>query len=172
MADIRPIAGLQGYFISDCGDVFRDRNDKHFRGRFKIKCRKINGYWCFSSARKLGGKIKKVHRVICEAFNGPPPFSGALVRHLDDNRDNNSSGNLAWGTVKDNSADAKRNGVNSTEVLKLGEEHYMAKLYEHDALDIRFALSNGARGCDLADAYGVSRATITNIRKRKVWTHI
>jgi len=45
---------------------------------------------------------KKVHRLICEAFHGPPPFEGAIVIHLDENALNNRADNLRWGTQKEN----------------------------------------------------------------------
>jgi hypothetical protein len=44
----------------------------------------------------------KVHRAVCEAFHGPPPFEGAVVIHLDENAHNNRPGNLKWGTQKEN----------------------------------------------------------------------
>lgn len=46
-----------------------------------------------------------VHQVVCLTFHGPPPFEGALVRHLDNDASNNAAENLAWGTAKDNADD-------------------------------------------------------------------
>lgn len=48
------------------------------------------------------GKNYKVHRMVCEAFHGPPPFDGAVVIHLDENGLNNRPENLKWGTQKEN----------------------------------------------------------------------
>lgn len=48
------------------------------------------------------GKTFKVHQLVCEAFNGPKPFDGAVVMHLDENPANNRPDNLAWGTQKEN----------------------------------------------------------------------
>lgn len=45
---------------------------------------------------------KKVHRLVCEAFHGPPPFEGAVVIHRDENALNNRPENLKWGTQKEN----------------------------------------------------------------------
>jgi len=47
------------------------------------------------------GKTYKVHRLVCEAFNGPP-FEGAVCMHLDSDYKNNKPENLAWGTQKEN----------------------------------------------------------------------
>jgi hypothetical protein len=47
------------------------------------------------------GKTYKVHRLVCEAFNGPAPDEYVCM-HLDENSRNNQPGNLAWGTQKQN----------------------------------------------------------------------
>jgi hypothetical protein len=52
------------------------------------------------TTRKYG--THKVHRLICEAFHGPPPFDGAVVIHKDENALNNKEENLMWGTQKEN----------------------------------------------------------------------
>lgn len=44
----------------------------------------------------------KVHRLVCEAFHGPPPFDKAVVIHLDEDATNNRADNLKWGTQKEN----------------------------------------------------------------------
>jgi hypothetical protein len=44
----------------------------------------------------------KVHRAVCEAFHGAPPFPRAVVIHLDENAVNNKPENLRWGTQKEN----------------------------------------------------------------------
>lgn len=48
------------------------------------------------------GQNYKIHRLVCEAFHGPPPFPDAVVVHLDENALNNKSSNLRWGTQKEN----------------------------------------------------------------------
>lgn len=52
-------------------------------------------YW------KKFGNIK-VHRAVCEAFHGPPPFEGAVVIHMDEDGLNNRPQNLKWGTQREN----------------------------------------------------------------------
>lgn len=63
------------------------------------------GVWSKADQRFIvvyKGKTYKVHRLICEAFNGPAPFEGAVAMHLDENPANNRAGNLKWGTQKEN----------------------------------------------------------------------
>lgn len=52
----------------------------------------------------------KLPQLIMRAFIGPPPEGKGLVRHLDDNPENNILENLAWGDHNDNMQDAIRNG--------------------------------------------------------------
>ena len=47
-------------------------------------------------------KTFKIHRLVCEAFHGPPPFDGAVVMHIDDDPANNTPENLKWATQKEN----------------------------------------------------------------------
>jgi hypothetical protein len=46
-----------------------------------------------------------VHRLICRAFHGAPPFEGAIVRHLNDEVADCRAENLAWGTHAGNAVD-------------------------------------------------------------------
>jgi hypothetical protein len=48
------------------------------------------------------GKTHKIHVLVCEAFHGPKPFSGAIVIHEDENPQNNRADNLRWGTRREN----------------------------------------------------------------------
>ena len=41
----------------------------------------------------------------------PNPHKYEIVRHLDDDKENNSLSNLKWGTIKENIEDAIRNNV-------------------------------------------------------------
>lgn len=62
-----------------------------------------NGY--FDGKRyifKFRGKSHKVARLICETFNGPPPFSDSICMHSDEDSRNNLPSNLVWGTQKEN----------------------------------------------------------------------
>ncbi len=51
-------------------------------------------------------KTSTVNRAVALAFI-PNPKSYPMVRHLDDDIDNNNVDNLAWGTAADNSADMR-----------------------------------------------------------------
>ena len=48
------------------------------------------------------GRTYKVHRLICEAFHGPPPPGMSIVIHKNENALDNRPDNLRWGTQKEN----------------------------------------------------------------------
>ena len=50
-----------------------------------------------------------IHRLVAEAFLGPPPEGKPLALHWDDNPANNQPSNLRWGTYADNRRDLMRN---------------------------------------------------------------
>jgi hypothetical protein len=54
---------------------------------------------------------RDVHRLMCEAFHGPPPSDDAVVRHLNGIRTDNRPENLRWGTPAENTADMLRHGT-------------------------------------------------------------
>lgn len=70
-------------------------------------------FGCITSAAKgarhvyFGRQIKaignvKVHRAVCSAFHGPPPFPKAVVIHENENGLDNRPSNVRWGTQKEN----------------------------------------------------------------------
>ena len=48
------------------------------------------------------GKTYKVHRLVCEAFSGPPSKEKNVCMHLGEDSSNNKPENLRWGTQKEN----------------------------------------------------------------------
>lgn len=69
---------------------------------------------------------KYVHRVVCEAFHGPPPTDKHTVEHIDGNRLNNHKDNLCWLPMSENN---KRKGVLRASKGKPGgiRQHYIVK---------------------------------------------
>lgn len=78
------------------------------------------------------GKRKTIHRLVCEAFHGPPPTPKSQVRHKDGDRVNNSSENLLWGTSLENHADRRRHGR-----IPAGQHHGNARLTDVQVQEIR-----------------------------------
>ena len=68
------------------------------------------GVWDKKNLRfgwRVLGKNFKVHRLICEAFNGAPPTPDHIVLHRDEDASHNRPGNLKWGTQVENAAAPK-----------------------------------------------------------------
>jgi hypothetical protein len=84
------------------------------------------------------GKTYKVHRLVCEAFHGPPPSEKHIVLHLNEEPTDNRPENLRWGTRKENqnfpkakAAFKARSGQNSTWAIhkkrKAKDPNYQAR---------------------------------------------
>jgi len=86
--------------------------------------------------------------------------------HADDIPSNNRLGNLRWGTRSDNLLDAVRNGRKA-----IGERQWNAKLSDVDIPEIR-RLFGEASFVAIGRRYGVSEATIRQIKHGRTWRHI
>jgi hypothetical protein len=88
------------YYVSEDGDV----HSKYINRSMKHNI-DLDGYHRVD----IHGKHMKVHKLVYNTWVGDVE-PGKLIRHYDDNRDNNHLSNLVVGTQKDNIADAIRNG--------------------------------------------------------------
>jgi hypothetical protein len=102
--------------------------------------------------------------LVCTAFHGPRP-NGKEAAHGDGKPGNAAAGNLRWATPVENNADKRLHGTHGE-----GEAHSQHRLSAVEVREIRSAA--GFTQQSLADRYGVSQATISNIIHRKVWRHI
>jgi len=113
----------------------------------------------------------RAHRLAYRFWYGPIP-DGLLICHKCDNPACVNPRHLFKGTVADNNHDRDRKGRGRDQH---GIKHNMAKLTDADVLEIRRLLSGTPEpGLKAATArrFGVSAATITQILRRKRWTHI
>ena len=112
-----------------------------------------------------------VHRLVAKAFI-PNPFRKPEVNHLSADKTDNSVGNLAWATKKENEEHAVRLGLKAH-----GEQSNLAKLKSDQVVEIRREMA-GQKGRtradkvrELATRYGVSRGTINCIARGRTWKH-
>lgn len=113
-----PVVGYEGlYEVSDAGRV-RSLGRIDVRGRawpaqlMKLS-RRPNGYQFVQlTSSTTHRRLFAVHRLVAKAFV-PNPDALPIVRHWDDDKDNNCASNLLWGTDADNKRDAVRNGKNA-----------------------------------------------------------
>ncbi len=114
MAEVwKPVPSLPGVMASEQGHIllpprhaplpnggYRLYQPEPTQGQETKACKDAAHVYYGLSTRFFGNV--KVHRAVCEAFHGPPPFKGAVVIHRDENALNNRPENLKWGTQKEN----------------------------------------------------------------------
>jgi hypothetical protein len=110
------------------------------------------------------GRAFKVHRIVCEAFHGPPPTPQHHAAHLDGSKNNNRPENLVWATPKENMGHKHAHGT-----LLLGELHPLAKLTDEQ---VRYIWLSPLGSHRLAKELGVTKPTVQSIRTGKTWRHI
>lgn len=101
-----------------------------------------------------------IHRLVCVAFNGPPPSPAHEVDHDNEDRACNRDTNLKWSTVAANRA---------RRLIRRGERHGNARLTEAAVRAIR---ASAERTTSLAHQYGVSPRTVRDARNGKLWRHV
>lgn len=159
----KSIPGYEGlYSISTEGEVWSSKRNttsgglrKQFvdsRGRHRVHLSK-------------DGKMTviQVSQLMALTFIGPRP-DGSLVRHLSDDKSDNSVGNIAYGTSQDNADDAVKNG----KTLK-GEKHHKAILTAEIVRECRARMKNGEPSRDVARSVGVALPTMQGIKHRHIW---
>ena len=108
------VPGYEGVYATENGDIYKKEyyvNQDIVTERAKV----VKKHWCKDRYNvrltDVCGRKREpyVHRLVAETHI-PNPKNYPLVRHLDDDTNNNSVHNLAWGTPKDNHEDAVRNG--------------------------------------------------------------
>jgi len=178
----RPVPGFPEYAVSNYGQVIRTVDRRPARkGKVLVPWLGNHGY--DTVCLVLDGRLNRrlVHRLVCEAFHGPAPGPGYQVAHNDGTRRNHRADNLRWATRSENMADCLLHGTRamgdrhgrtqSPERTPRGERHGHAKITAETVAAIR-ASGRDVSGVSLAGEYGISTATISLIRNRKIWRHI
>jgi HNH endonuclease len=120
--------------------------------------------------RKIAGQQWLVHRWVWTQMHGPIP-EGLNVLHHCDNPPCYLLDHLFLGTTQDNHDDmvAKGRAVTPPIVRHYGEANGMTTLTIAQVAEIRAALAAGEVQRRIAERYGVAPATITRIKRGKVW---
>ena len=132
-----------------------------------------NGCWnCISHATcksgypvaTINGKFDRLHRHFYTIYKGDIP-SGAVVRHICDNRLCINPDHLILGSHGDNVADRVKRGRSAT-----GERNGRSKLVEADVVDIY--KNTDLPIMTLAKKYKVDPKVIRDIKKRRTWRSV
>lgn len=153
----RTAPGLEGrYEISNFGRA------RHMSGRVrKLKSCKRGYLWL--SVSVSGGRCvanKSMARLVCGAFNGPPPHAAMDCDHINRIRNDNRPENLRWVTREENLANRQ---------VCFGSGHPLAKLTPEQVLGIRAMPFRRGQDRVIADRIGVSRETVRDVRLGKAW---
>lgn len=169
----KDILGFEGkYEINEYGIVRSkeryscgDKIYRHTPERILKPCKVGKGYLtvCLRDGKKTYRKY--LHQMVAECFVERPNGS-CIVNHIDGNKKNNYYTNLEWVTYSENNQHAYDKNLKSR-----GEKFYNAVLTE---ADVKTILANGKYTTyqNIADKYGVSKATIRDVLLRRTWKHI
>lgn len=156
-----PINSNETYLINECGVVIRQKD------RIIIKpMLDTSGYFRVSlvHTRPNGNVIdyERVHRLMGLTFLDNPE-NKRTINHIDGNKLNNNLSNLEWATDSENIQHAHDIGLQPKQI---GPRLYSRKFTEEQRIAIRSADSSVSTA-SLAREYGLSEATIYNIRNDK-----
>ena len=144
--------------VFEDGEIYNHHTRKYLK--FSIDC----GYY-----RCRVGKTRVFkHQLIAKAFV-PNPDDLPQINHIDGNKLNNDAENLEWVSSSANIKHAYAIGLMNVG----GEKNPAAKLTEDDVIRIRalYETDKYTYGV-LAEMFGVSKSTVYQIIKRKLWKHI
>lgn len=157
------------YLVSDHGRVRsitrKDSRGILFEGRLRKQSLTGPGYKTGDAYMSVmvsvnGTRFRRlVHRMVLEAFIGPPP-DGHVCNHKDGNKTNNHVSNLEWVT-------RLRNLEHAIEVLGKSPRHLT--LSDADAEEILRLRQAGITCRTLSQQFGVSPATIERRTKQLGW---
>ena len=166
------IEGFPGYEIDTNGVVYSAPNSQHLKEiTLKPQIRK-SGYLYLGLIKDKKQQIRKIHRLIAQAFV-PNPDNKAYVCHKDGNKLNNAIENLYWGTASENQLDALRHGT-SYGPKSYGENHGNAKLNDKQVRVIKHILTIPRHISQrlIARIFKISPTVITNLLHEKSWKHV
>lgn len=115
---MKPVRGFEGrYSVTNKGEIF-----SHVSGRFLRLKPHDAGYYAISLTDGNGGVFDKlVHRIVCEAFNGPAPYGKEFVNHIDGNKRNNDACNLEWCSREENMRHAISTGLMAAQPIAVSK---------------------------------------------------
>jgi hypothetical protein len=149
--------------ITESIKVFRPQSDKD-------ECWE----WCGRKDTNGYGRIHiinrsvLVHRLVWEIEKGVIPV-GLCICHKCDNPPCSNPNHLFLGTQQENVIDCIQKGRGNR---AFGEKITTSKLTQSAVAQIKESLASGEETKKVARDFGVSRITIANIRKGKVWKHV
>lgn len=151
--------GIQNQAIVDAfnnGLTVNVKNGKVFGKSGKELLPYVNrrGYRVITLDTKNGRSAIKLHRIVAYALYGNDMFeNNMVVRHLDDNLENNHPTNLFLGTHSENQLDRM-------------------KRFKLHANQVKVIYNSGLSRRELSDMFDISLNTVSRIRNGHTWSDI
>lgn len=144
------------YAVSDHGNVRRIRPDRFGRLSGKNLATPNNDKGYPNLNLHFGGRqhLRRVHRLVCEAFHGPAPEGMNEVRHLNGKPNDNRACNLAWGTASQNRQDTWDHGRERDKLMVLKNHCFVSAVW---------AAQGSIR--QIAARFGINRNTVKKIKQ-------
>ncbi len=164
--EFREIPSAPGYAASACGKIARVAPAKTRTVPYVLTASKSGRRYPLAKVTVNGKKFPMaIHRLVCEAWNGPCPSAGMHCCHNNGNPADNRAENLRWDTCGGNHADKVFHGTDPA-----GERNPRAKLSWDDVRKIRSEFS-GKHGeiAELADRYGLSHSAMFSVVDGANW---
>ena len=133
----------------------------------KLVKHRRTGYWYFA-ARGCSSPLS-LHRFIAFQLFGEEALSAACVRHLNDDRDDNSFANIAFGTHSQNQFDIPQ-GKRSQMGVK--RNAWKRQFEPEQVREIRRLLADGWSLSRLRGLYGGSLGAFANIRDGRTYREV
>jgi len=165
----KPVVGFEGYYeVSNAGRIRRIAPGGAAKvGGIRKFSTNAGGYYWVSLCKNGTQENHSVHRIVCRAFNGPPPDGRPFAAHRDGTRTNNAAANLYWASPRQNARDAMRHG----RTLR-GVRSPRAKLTEEDARKALRLKKTGMLNREIASLFGVATNTVSRIITGERWPHL
>lgn len=171
----RPIAGEPHYEVSSLGRVrSATRQVWNYTKRGKIlkpSPRRTGGRVTWYAVNLGRGRMRRIHRLVLEAFVGPCP-EGMMGCHRDGDPANNALTNLRWDTAQGNQDDSVRHGTKVMPPVARGAAHGNSVLTEAQVTLIRAQPLRRGLYSELGRQLGVSHQTIRQAWQGRTWTHV
>jgi len=156
-----PIDDFPDYEISDLGRV-RSHKRKKPKILSPVSFGRYMALYLFKDTHK---HVKYIHQLVAQAFLGPQ--LNLDVRHLDGDRNNNCLTNLAYGTRKENMADALSHGTTAR-----GEKCPHSKLTDSKVIELRKLRLEGVTVPKLSQMFGINIRNVYRALTGESWSHI
>lgn len=110
------IEGFDEYYISNYGNIF-NKNKTKLEGHTNLQ-----GYVFVRLNFNNKNTLFRLHRLVCEIFNGNPPENKNIVDHINRVRNDNRAINLRWVSQKENTLN-KSNTINNDKKNNIIEKY-------------------------------------------------